>query len=214
MAMINYWQKDIETMKRPELEALQLERLRYIVAYCYERVPFYRKRFDDIGPVSYTHLVFACNLSISTAIFLLHRPIMGLFTSSTEIIDMSMPLFALCIFINIGRSFNHSFNYGLRASGYVSVSYTHLLAPPVTKAFLPFRLIFSRIPILRTSFYSWLSICSINLFCSNFLDHTTESTNGSGDYKALPNIILYLPNPVKVLTAVCQNNHSPEPFAI
>ena len=49
MAMINYWQKDIETMKRPELEALQLERLRYIVAYCYERVPFYRKRFDDIG---------------------------------------------------------------------------------------------------------------------------------------------------------------------
>ena len=63
--------------------------------------------------------VFACNLSISTAIFLLHRPIMGLFTSSTEIIDMSMPLFALCIFINIGRSFNHSFNYGLRASGYV-----------------------------------------------------------------------------------------------
>ena len=49
MVMINYWQKDIETMKRPELEALQLERLRYIVAYCYERVPFYRKRFDDIG---------------------------------------------------------------------------------------------------------------------------------------------------------------------
>lgn len=49
MAKINYWQKEIETMKRSELEALQLERLRYIVQYCYERVPFYRNRFDEIG---------------------------------------------------------------------------------------------------------------------------------------------------------------------
>lgn len=49
MATINYWQKDLETMKRPELERLQLERLRYIVQYCYDRVPFYHKRFDDIG---------------------------------------------------------------------------------------------------------------------------------------------------------------------
>ena len=44
-----YWQKDIETMPRPELEALQLERLKRIVAYVYERVPFYRKRLDDAG---------------------------------------------------------------------------------------------------------------------------------------------------------------------
>ncbi len=49
MATINYWQKEIETMKRSELEALQLERLKYIVNYCYERVPFYRNRFDEIG---------------------------------------------------------------------------------------------------------------------------------------------------------------------
>lgn len=49
MATINYWQKDIETMKRSELEALQLERLKHIVKYCYERVPFYQKRFDAIG---------------------------------------------------------------------------------------------------------------------------------------------------------------------
>ena len=44
-----YWQKDIETMPRPELEALQLERLKRIVAYVYERGPFYRKRLDDAG---------------------------------------------------------------------------------------------------------------------------------------------------------------------
>lgn len=49
MATINYWQKELETMKRSELEALQLERLKYIVKYCYERVPFYRNRFDEIG---------------------------------------------------------------------------------------------------------------------------------------------------------------------
>ncbi|MCI8501362.1 MAG: MATE family efflux transporter [Oscillospiraceae bacterium] len=63
--------------------------------------------------------IFLCNAAISTLIFLLHRPIMGLFTSSEEIISISAPLFALCIAVNIGRSFNHSFNYGLRAAGYV-----------------------------------------------------------------------------------------------
>ena len=36
-------------MERPELEALQLERLKRIVAYVYDRVPFYRKRLDDAG---------------------------------------------------------------------------------------------------------------------------------------------------------------------
>mgnify|MGYP002797444046 FL=1 len=44
-----FWQKDIETMERPELEALQLERLKRIIAYVYDRVPFYRKRLDDAG---------------------------------------------------------------------------------------------------------------------------------------------------------------------
>lgn len=44
-----FWQKDIETMKRTDLEALQLERLKRIAHYCYENVPFYHKRFDEIG---------------------------------------------------------------------------------------------------------------------------------------------------------------------
>ncbi len=63
--------------------------------------------------------IMACNLFFSGAIFVFHRPIMAMFTSTQEIIDLSMPLFALCIFINFGRSFNHCFNYGLRAAGYV-----------------------------------------------------------------------------------------------
>ena len=44
-----FWQKDIETMPRADLEALQLERLKRIVRYVYERVPFYRKRLDAAG---------------------------------------------------------------------------------------------------------------------------------------------------------------------
>lgn len=43
------WNPEIECMKRGEMEALQLTRLQQIVSYCYTRVPFYRKRFDDIG---------------------------------------------------------------------------------------------------------------------------------------------------------------------
>ena len=47
--VLMFWQKDIETMPRADLEALQLERLKRIVRYVYERVPFYRKRLDDAG---------------------------------------------------------------------------------------------------------------------------------------------------------------------
>lgn len=41
-----YWQKDIETMPRKELEELQLQRLKKLVAYCYDNVPFYKERLD------------------------------------------------------------------------------------------------------------------------------------------------------------------------
>lgn len=39
----------IETMERKEMQALQLDRLQNIVRYAYERVPFYRNKFDSIG---------------------------------------------------------------------------------------------------------------------------------------------------------------------
>jgi len=38
-----FFQKDIETMKRADLEALQLERLKHTVDYCIRNVPFYAK---------------------------------------------------------------------------------------------------------------------------------------------------------------------------
>ena len=38
-----------ETMPREQLRALQSDRLRILAAYVYERVPFYRQRFDEAG---------------------------------------------------------------------------------------------------------------------------------------------------------------------
>lgn len=43
------FQPEIETLPRDRLRALQDERLRAIVAYVYERVPFYRESFDEAG---------------------------------------------------------------------------------------------------------------------------------------------------------------------
>ncbi len=40
---------EIETMKRKEIEGMQLERLKHTVRYAYENVPMYRERFDAIG---------------------------------------------------------------------------------------------------------------------------------------------------------------------
>ncbi len=42
-----YWQKDIETMPRAELDRLQLERLRNIVDYADKNVAFYHKKFAE-----------------------------------------------------------------------------------------------------------------------------------------------------------------------
>ncbi|HIR47298.1 MAG TPA: phenylacetate--CoA ligase [Candidatus Caccousia avicola] len=44
-----FFQKEIETMSRPEMEALQLERLKRMVDYCYENIPFYHDRLEKAG---------------------------------------------------------------------------------------------------------------------------------------------------------------------
>ena len=44
-----YWNRQAECMDRRALEALQLERLQAQVHRVYERVPFYRARFDAFG---------------------------------------------------------------------------------------------------------------------------------------------------------------------
>src|SRR5438105_11037105 len=43
------WNHKIETMPRAELQGLQLERLRLVLATVYDRVPFYRQRFTVAG---------------------------------------------------------------------------------------------------------------------------------------------------------------------
>lgn len=47
-----YFQKEIETMPRTEIKALQLERLRHLVEYCYHHVPFYHKKLGEAGITS------------------------------------------------------------------------------------------------------------------------------------------------------------------
>ncbi len=41
------WNRELETMPRPELEKLQVERLRKTAERVYQNVPFYRQKFDE-----------------------------------------------------------------------------------------------------------------------------------------------------------------------
>ncbi|MFW5995882.1 MAG: phenylacetate--CoA ligase family protein [Halanaerobiaceae bacterium] len=43
------WNEERECLEREEMEQLQLERLQETVRRCYDRVPFYRERFDQAG---------------------------------------------------------------------------------------------------------------------------------------------------------------------
>ncbi|MGN0447379.1 MAG: phenylacetate--CoA ligase family protein [Acutalibacteraceae bacterium] len=45
----NIWNKDAECMKRSDIEALQLERLKALVDYCDKNVKFYHDRFEKHG---------------------------------------------------------------------------------------------------------------------------------------------------------------------
>ena len=47
--MTRVWNRDIETMPRPKLAELQLERLRWSVRWAYDRVPFHKERLDAAG---------------------------------------------------------------------------------------------------------------------------------------------------------------------
>lgn len=44
-----FFQKDIETMSRKDINSLQLEKLKSMVDYCYRNVPFYTKKLDEAG---------------------------------------------------------------------------------------------------------------------------------------------------------------------
>ena len=44
-----YWNKELETMPRAELEAKQLEDLKEIVKFAYDHAPYYKRSFDEAG---------------------------------------------------------------------------------------------------------------------------------------------------------------------
>ncbi len=43
------WDEKYETMSTDEMQAFQLQKLQETVAWLYERVPFYKKKFDELG---------------------------------------------------------------------------------------------------------------------------------------------------------------------
>ena len=44
-----YYDPEIECMPRPELEAMQLERLQEMVRYAYDNTVYYKRSFDEAG---------------------------------------------------------------------------------------------------------------------------------------------------------------------
>ena len=44
-----YYDPEIECMPRPELEAMQLERLKEMVRYAYDNTVYYKRSFDEAG---------------------------------------------------------------------------------------------------------------------------------------------------------------------
>ena len=44
-----YYDPEIECMPRPELEKLQLERLKEMVVFAYENAPYYKREWDKAG---------------------------------------------------------------------------------------------------------------------------------------------------------------------
>jgi phenylacetate-CoA ligase len=63
-----YWEKEYECMDREELQQLQLERLQSTLHRVYLNVPFYRKKFDELGidPDDFTSLNDLRKLPLTT----------------------------------------------------------------------------------------------------------------------------------------------------
>ena len=66
-------------------------------------------------------MTIALNLTLSIVFFIFYRPILGLFTKNTEILDMAQAIFFIDIFVEFGRAFNHIEDYSLRGAGDVVV---------------------------------------------------------------------------------------------
>ncbi|MBQ2678512.1 MAG: phenylacetate--CoA ligase [Firmicutes bacterium] len=80
------WNKEIECADRATIKALQLERLKKTVKYCYERVPFYTKKFDETGlkPEDIKTLEDVRKLPFTTADDLRNNYPFGLFATDNK----------------------------------------------------------------------------------------------------------------------------------
>lgn len=76
-----YWEQESECMEREELQQLQLERLQATLHRVYMNVPFYRKKFDELGidPDGFTSLSDLKNLPFTSKGDLMDNYPYGLF---------------------------------------------------------------------------------------------------------------------------------------
>ena len=68
-------------------------------------------------------LAFCCNLILSLIVLILHRPLMSLFTSNTEIIDAAGKIFLVDIFVQLPRAINNMSESSLSANGDVKITF-------------------------------------------------------------------------------------------
>jgi len=83
------WNREYESMTIPERKRLQYERLKYILNYVYDRVPFYKKKFDEIGikPSDFKQLSDISKFPTTTKIDLRDNYPFGLFAQPMENIE-------------------------------------------------------------------------------------------------------------------------------
>ena len=64
------YNRQMETMPRKEIEALQLERLRHLVRYCYDNVKLYHDRFDAAGLDPDVYTGFYVNIGLDRLVMM------------------------------------------------------------------------------------------------------------------------------------------------
>lgn len=87
------WNKEFECMSEKKLKALQLERLKQTVKRAYEKVPYYRKKFDEVGlkPEDIKTLDDIKNIPFTSKADLREVYPFGMFASSlSEIVEIHM----------------------------------------------------------------------------------------------------------------------------
>jgi len=87
------WNKEMECMPEEKLRALQLERLKDTVKRAYEKVPYYRKKFDEAGlkPEDIKNLEDIKNIPFTSKADLREVYPFGMFAASlSEIVEIHM----------------------------------------------------------------------------------------------------------------------------